>query len=294
MPDGEKEDRDSLVWYELGMLYYTKKDYAGAVLPLRRSAELMPSRTALYGICALYVRKGMTDKAETVLERNKIGRTSGWVHLAQAAVYEAKKNLAGAAISYNVALKLLPRSAAAHAGLGRVFLEQARYNDAIEHFGMAAGYDPGNQDLYNGMGRAYLGMRNYSSAIETFTEVLAKQPDNEDAYLLLAQAYASKQYRTKAIEVLDKGVERFPRNGNMYLKLGDLNRQAKKYDLAIAHYEKAARLGKNTAIEAYRGLGDVYWLGLKDKKNAEKNYNKYIKAGGDQAAIRSVLKAMGQ
>lgn len=258
-----------------------------------RAFELNPKNDeTLYRLCAVYLSRGKLDDAEEVLRRNKAGRTSGWISLAQAEIMEAQGNLPAAAISYNVAAKTLPDNGRVHAGLGRVYLAQEKYGDAIVEFGKAASSEQGNEEVLLGLAKAYLGRGSASSAKEYAKEVLRKDSDNDEAHYVVGRAESKKKNHIKAIVSYKRAIKRDGRVGKYYLALGDEYWKSKQYKDAAKNYHRAFRKDRDLELEAFERLGNVYYYNLKDERNARKFYQRYVDAGGTNTKVKMALRKL--
>jgi tetratricopeptide (TPR) repeat protein len=123
-------------------------------------------------------------------------------------------------------------------------------------------------------------------------DVAKRQPDNPDVYYLLGMAYSKKGDHAKAVEAINQGMKNNPRNTSLFIALGHEYRATKQYELAIEQYQKAIKADKEQGVEGYMFIADVYYTGTNDTRNAEKFYQKYIEAGGQNPKARAMLQRM--
>ena len=93
----------------------------------------------------------------------------------------------------------------------------------------------------------------YLMALDAVQELVKAQPENPEALYLQAEAA-----RRLAQAAMQRAVGLNPDSWQGQLLLGDLFRQRKKWDLAISHYQSAARL-KPDSPGPLIGLATIHW-----------------------------------
>lgn len=244
---------------------------------------------ARYWLCHLYLESDRIDLARQVYEKRPSKGKTGWYYLLSGEIAEANKSYRTAVNAYTTAAKLLPENANALAGKGRMYIQLKRYDQAIMFLGQAMGYDPKNTDLMVEMARAYDGQNDRKAAMDLLKEVIKGDPQNENAYFHLARLEAKKDH-LRAITTIKTGLDENSRSGKLYLALGHEYRLTSQYDNAIDAYKKAERFGgKSEQLDALKSMGDIYFMALKDTRKAKGYYEKYIKEGGDDSAVKMKL-----
>lgn len=112
--------------------------------------------------------------------------------------------------------------------LARVYIEDQRWDMAIDELEKVLATQPDNYDAHYDMGRVYFEMGDYESAIAYFENVIEYKENNEFLYYYLAQAYegnneidkAISNY-LKAIAVNDKFHPAYKKVGIMFLARND-------------------------------------------------------------------------
>ena len=91
---------------------------------------------------------------------------------------------------------------------GLSYLNEKRFDKALEYFSKIVGQDPKNIMGWMGKGVSYVGLKNYDQAITHFKKSLELSPDNKDALQWLARAYylkgdcqSASSYSTQALRV---------------------------------------------------------------------------------------------
>ncbi len=244
---------------------------------------------AFYRLSHLSIRNGDAERAQKLLnERRKESKTV-WHQLATGELKEIEGDRQAAKISYTVALRLMPESPQAFAGLGRINLHKKEFSEAVENFGKALARDPYNPYLLLDMGRAYEGIGQQQSAHDIYFEIADKYPQVSEAYYRMAVLVSSQKKHNKAVEILREGMAHNPNSARLHMALGNEYAMLGKYEEAIEAYEVAFRTGGRRFVDAFLHIANIYSKNLNDEKEAKKWYKKYLKAGGkDEQAKREM------
>jgi predicted TPR repeat methyltransferase len=166
------------------------------------------------------------------------------------------EGLPEAAACYRRALAIDPDYVDARVALGYVLSEQKQHGAAADELRRALAIDPRNADAHYMLGTIAKSGNDFAAAIDHFTRALDIQPDFEFAQRdLVAAAFGSGRVEV-AKEALRRAVSAFPRSAEFQFHLGNVLRQEKDYDNAIACYEKAVALQPSSA-ESHKHLGDA-------------------------------------
>jgi tetratricopeptide (TPR) repeat protein len=65
-----------------------------------------------------------------------------------------------------------------------------------------------------------------------------------------------------------------------------------QFEDAISSFLNVVKYDASKATVIYKNVGDICYYKLKDKRNAKKYYDKYIKAGGTNSKVRQILKSL--
>jgi len=122
------------------------------------------------------------------------------------------------------------------------------------------------------LGRFYNNFYQFSSdteklklAEEILTDAEKYSPNNQQVYWTLGQTKLFEGKRDESIELLKKAVDLEPRLAQSHWYLALAYKIAEKYDLALAEFKEAERLGMdwksdqsnfNQVIDIYKGVGD--------------------------------------
>lgn len=241
------------------------------------------------GGAALIFRKPANPQAHSATSASSStaggGRVRGSVKVraaAKAAAHErviAKGNAARSAPTpryseaeqqYKLAAAEEPNDARAHAGLGNIYLDQARYKDAVtayrEALKVKADYVPVYQPLAYSLAR----LDRFDEATETLKQALQFDPNNAEVYNNLSFAYVHAGKYAEAIEAGQKAIALLGQTGqayqqelqlrnevlsNAYKNLGNAHNGLKQYNEAADALKHAAEIEpKNAAAHFNLGL----------------------------------------
>lgn len=224
----------SEAYLNLGILL-TEKDPKAAVAPLGRAVDLLPSQSRprfLLGVA---------------LER------SG--------------DIAGAADSYEAALRLDPRDPETDAHLGNLYLALMRYPEAEAKFRAALELEPKSPVALLGLAKS-LDAQKKPEAAEAFRDYLAANNTDAGGRARMVQLLLEQKKYDEALAELDRVDAGKPPTLDSLKSRADIQIAQKKWDDSIVTMQKAIALAPNDA-QLRGGLGRVY-LQKRDFPNAEK------------------------
>jgi tetratricopeptide (TPR) repeat protein len=187
--------------------------------------------------------------------------------------------------------------------IGKSYYEKEDLGNAIKYFGFAAREDPTNAEIPYTIARAYADMMNFKEAIPYFLKAIELKPDprwiyetaliyyalpdeqNSLKYMLmagekgykqdneylqnLATAYTNAGKPNEAINLLKGILEKRPSDINIINMLAESYYDSKKFDEAIAYYDKLLQIDAKNA-EA------MYMMGMSFQKKGEKQKGQSI------------------
>ncbi len=230
---------------------------------------------ALYRLSHLYSRDGRMEKAKDLIDKCKKEEKTVWYHLAIGDMFEIRGDIQNAQISFQVALRLNNSISEAHRGLGRTFLAEKKYEEAIRSFGQAQTSDPYNPYLLLDLARGYEGIGEDSSAKEIYMEMLEKYPKISEVYLRLAEAETARGENLRAISLVKEGLSYNKRHAALYMMLGDLYDRVDLHKESIEAYQNAFKHGDGRYNEALHKIAVIYKDRLGQDKDAKKYQKKY-------------------
>ena len=153
------------------------------------------------------------------------------------------------------AIDLDPGNVPAYAARSSHFKLRSQYDKAIVDLNSAIALDPGDASLYVQRGSAWIGLREFGRAIEDLNAAISLKPDAE-AFMARGEAHTGIGEYASAIEdyehavTLSPGTDAYTARGSTYFKLND-------YDNAIDDFNRATALDK-TNPDAFMSRGNVY------------------------------------
>jgi len=172
---------DPITQFDLGLTYYYRDRYDQAVEHLQRAIRLKPDYApAINTLGNTYSAMGQWDKAIETYEKILEDAFYGTPHFAlsnMGVAYYHKKNYARAEHYFLEALKLNPDFINALAGLGTMYIDLDRYDEAVVKLERAVRKDPKVGKLHFELGRAYRGQGNIVQARAEFTKAAELAPD---------------------------------------------------------------------------------------------------------------------
>jgi len=182
--------------------------------------------------------------------------------------------------------------------LGKAYYAKEEYGLAIKYFDYAAKENPQNAEIPYTVARAYADMMNFKKSIEYFHKAIALKPDqsrwiyemalmyyalpdnaNALKYMLeagekgyrkdneymtnLAVAYLNAGKPEEGITILKDLLQKRPTDINLLTMAGEAYYDTRKYDDAIAHFDKILEVDENNASA-------LYMIGMSFQKKGDK------------------------
>ena len=192
-------------------------------------------------------------------------------------LYWAKKVFEQALEHFKQALELARQIgderllAGAHNGLGIVYSELGRHEDAIAEYERAIELDPKYALPHTGLGNVYAKLGRYEDAIAEYERAIELDPKFAWPYNNLGLIYERQEEYERAAELYRQAIERHTSDKERavsWRNLGDVYRALGRYEEAIQAYRKAIELDPKFAYP-YANLADVYYLRGEYERAAE-------------------------
>jgi type IV pilus assembly protein PilF len=172
---------DHITQFDLGLAYYYRDRYDQAIEHLQRAIRLKPDYApAINTLGNTYSAMGQWDKAIEIYEKIIEDAFYGTPHFVlsnMGVAYYQKKDYAQAEHYFMEALKINPDFINALAGLGAMYIDQGRYDEAVVKLGRAVRKDPKVGKLHFELGRAYRGQGDTVHARAEFSKAAELAPD---------------------------------------------------------------------------------------------------------------------
>ncbi|MFN5370895.1 MAG: tetratricopeptide repeat protein [Bacteroidia bacterium] len=188
-----------------------------------------------------------------------------------------------AALKFNQALRINPRSAATHYELSQIYLRTGNA-DLAEISGLqAVKFDPENVWYKLSLASVYEQRGKNDKLLQLMQEIVKADAENFDNQYSLASAYAMNGKYDEAIKILDKLESQYGINDEFSNQKKALYLQMKKPEKAIAEVRKLMEAFPEEV--SYRGMiAEIYEEMGKDDLALEE-YEALVKADPDNAAV---------
>lgn len=202
-------EADASSYYQLGMVYLSMSDFEDAEACLLKAVEMQPDLAdALIGLTMIYQRRATEHLRQENygLAEDAAIRSEGYVKSAM--LYDPTD------VSLQVHLGYLYKDLAQrYAGTGKAAKAQKVVDKAWGCFATALKINPKNASAHNGLGSLCLMRRDYDGAIEHCGKATELMPDHLFAQFDLAQAYHFKAMSTQEelprLQTMKKGLEAY-------------------------------------------------------------------------------------
>ncbi len=156
--------------------------------------------------------------------------------------------------------ELLPNDPMILNGLGLVYLGKGNAEVAQSYFEKAIKINDDIPEIHNNLSSAYIMLKRYEDAIKEADKALSDPLYMTPAYALFnkAMAYKGLNQIDKAIENLKRVIENSPANFVAHYQLANLYFEKKNYTKAIHHYRKCVEL-REDYWEGYWGLANAFY-----------------------------------
>jgi tetratricopeptide (TPR) repeat protein len=194
--------------YNMGTLYYQKKNWTAAINHFRCSVDRKPLWIpALSNWAAALQQDGQNEKAVS---------------------------------AYRRVLSIEPGHRQAIINLSSLYIEMRRYRQAIAFLTQAKHCRPDDHLILNNLGLAYHLSGRLDSAVDTFEAAIAAEPKYAKTYHNLGNVYldlenmdATVTYYLKALELTPHDAQAHHNMGNLYLKQLDLINARRYFETSV-------------------------------------------------------------
>ncbi len=173
---------DPITLFDIGLVYYYRGRYEQAIEYFQKAIRMKPGYApAINSLGNTYSAMGEWDKAiesyELIIEDPFYG-TPHFALSNMGLAYYQKKDFAQAERYLLEALKINPDFINALGGLGVLYIDQGRYEEAVSRLERAVRKEPKVAQQYFELGRAYRAMKNNVRARAEFSRAAELAPDS--------------------------------------------------------------------------------------------------------------------
>ena len=245
-------------WFNLGYAYTALHKYEEAIAAYRKAVELEPDLfEARLNLGILLFQRDNPQGALEHLEKAATLRPDylraqlyyGWALARTGQTERAEKQ-------YKAVLRLDQKPANTHCDLGQLYLQEKRYQEALESFQKAYELDPGLARAQMGMGWAAEGLNDKVNAAAHFEQYLTAQPDDLETRYHLAGLYLEQGENEQALGELETVYRVKPERPGAAAALGDVCARLKKYPESEKYY-RLALLAAPADPDLHQALGET-------------------------------------
>jgi len=182
---------------------------------------------------------------------------------------------------FSHAIEVTNNNSLAHNNLGSFYLDNKRYQDAMESLKQAISINPGLTEAYANLGIAYEKLGRWQDAIENYKQAIRIRPDWAEAHCRLGAAYGKIGSFQDALEIYMQAVRIEPTLAEAHNGLGAAYIDLGRYQDALESCQQAIRITPDSA-DAYYNLGQAF-IGLGRYDEALDSFNQAIKINPDFA-----------
>ena len=247
------------VLYESGRIYLDRGRREDAVRVLEKAVLLAPGEASYHAaLTDAFIKTEQLSKAWDAFQTAEaLGAVDadllfkkGWLSL------KTGRTEDGIAL-LEQAVERAPERGDMHAELGKAYLQQKRFAEAVAAFRNALAHNAVLPDFAVELGRVFEALGQSADAETVYRQALEMAPGRVDIRLLLVKRLLVRKDPSGALEQLNKAAEIDPGNGSVHVLLGDLYAAQEKTDLAIRHYRRAFDLKAEISGTAV-ALGRLY------------------------------------
>jgi len=245
-------------WFNLGYAYTALHKYEEAIAAYRKAVELEPNLfEARLNLGILLFELNDPQAALEHLEKAATMRPDylraqlyyGWALARTGQMERAEKQ-------YKAVLQLDRKLATAHEGLGQLYMQEKRYQEALSAFQDAYGEDPSLAQAQLGEALAEEGLNNKADATAQFEKYLAVRPDDLETRFHLARLYLELGKNEQALQGLRTVYRVKPETPGLAAALGDVCALLKQFSESEKFYRQAL-LAAPADPDLHRALGQT-------------------------------------
>jgi tetratricopeptide (TPR) repeat protein len=302
--DAQRDDQEAMKrapnspapYVQLGHVALAQKHYSDAEKFYQQALEKDPSYSdGLRGLMTTYVEQKQYDKAIAAANAQitKSPNNSNYYDLLGTALFDGKKDYAGAETALRKAVDLDNKNADAIEKLGKVQIQLRNMDQALALYQQAIKDNPREVRFYILAGELYAAKQNWDQAKAMYQQALGVSPDNalaanNLAYVLLEQG-GNVDVAMNMAQTARRGM---PNSPNAADTLGWAYYQKGIYSSAVGQFQEALRLNeKNGGVDnpvVHYHLGMAYEK-LNQNGLARQQLEKAVKLRPEYADARKAL-----
>jgi predicted O-linked N-acetylglucosamine transferase (SPINDLY family) len=153
-----------------------------------------------------------------------------------------RKDYAAAALLFNRAVTLNPRSALAHASAGNALAELQRHGEAVESFERSLALEPNHSGVLNNLGNALFELRRFDEALACYSRSLDIRGGSAEVLFNRGNARLELGCPAEALVDYDRALAAKAAYPEALNKRGAALRELKRFEESLSSYDAALRL----------------------------------------------------
>lgn len=198
-------------------------------------------------------------------------------------VYERMGKVDEAIESYTKALELQPKLIPVLEQRAGLYLDKGEKGRAMLDFTTILNDQPDHEQAL--LGRAYLRMQQnmLQEARLDFEGLLLNHPQSKQGELGFAILCQKQGRFNESADRFARLIERYPADPDLYEARGNMEREAKLYELALIDYEEAGRISRNAPL--YMVMQALVYLDQNKKTSARRMLDRAVRGGMNKAQL---------
>lgn len=261
------------------------KEYSKALAEIEYKINDEPS-------VALYVKKGSVFQALQDYQNALSAYTEGLmlepenVTLLEetAECFSTLGNNVDAIAFFEKANSLAPENLVLAGKLGRVYINEKKYNNAYGVF--SAIYQQDSTNVFWNKQLAYCAFRVFKreEAVHIYEKVIQANPRDHSSYVNLINCYNWQKEGNQIMSVIQKGLNEFPADPDLLYEEAMFFYKTKRYGPAMVQFEKFFEVEKDPDYETLMNYGiATYFAGFEE--NALKTFDKLFEMNPNDALV---------
>jgi len=285
----EAEPKDIDTWLMLGRLQKIAQNSVEAEKAYKKVLEIDPDHEdALTGLAVVYADLGDSTRSSELLRKLTSKNPSPRTLMALASQYEQMKDYASASETLHKALELQPDNTEIKRALAQNLLFSDRYDDALKAYSEIVAEDPKDWQSQLRISQIYRQKKDFAKAREASAKAMSIEPKNLEVQYNEINILDAEGKTTEAIaalkDLVNTTTKRSYSSGEksnralLLERLGLMQRNAEKYEDAIATFRQIGELDSSLAPRAAAHVVDTYRVAreynkaLQEAESAVKQY----------------------
>lgn len=282
-------------YYDLGEVYFKKKDYESAFKAFQSAVSNNPADVpSNYMIGVVLEVQGKFDDAYSQYEKivTKIDNKFAPAYFRMGMIAERKGDNTKAVSRFQNAVDIDSSNAEYLYHLGRAFYNAGDVVKAKENLEKAVKISPENSDIHFQLGVAYDYLGETKKALLEFEQAYKLNSSNTESLVRIANIYRTQGEYDKAMQLLTSAMKRTPTRPTIYYSLGMLYEERGELEKAIASYKKALEISPDYP-DPYYSLGFIYFK-LGRNSEAKESFKKTLSLGIDSERAKKVKSTLSK